>query len=255
MLHCPQMCVWEFRYFLIAFVLSAFFSNRFQRPIPDLVEALRPIDDIIDNSFISVIKKKVTWYLKMKGDFSLSLSDLVEWKFPSSQKHARLEYQNSLKATEIIRSGIVSQENTSTLDRQDENAVHNVIIKERDELNKLCLDIHRERTSKEKLRGTILLRWRVDYRGSPLERGRDCSQQKRIIRCLGHPVSHLIDQVASGVQIEPPLEPLTGKMLPSGSITTDEARLKIAAKGLWQTHEMAYFDVKVFNPYARSYTK
>ena len=42
-------------------------------------------------------------------------------------------------------------------------------------------------------------------------------------------------------------------MLPSGSITADEARLDIAAKGFWQTHEMAYFDVKVFNPYARSY--
>ena len=59
--------------------------------------------------------------------------------------------------------------------------------------------------------------------------------------------------MTSGVQIEPPLEPLTGEVLPSGSITGDDARLDIAAKGFWQTHEMAYFDVKVFNPYAKSY--
>ena len=42
--------------------------------------------------------------------------------------------------------------------------------------------------------------------------------------------AELIDQVASGVQIEPPLKPLTVEILPSGSITTDEARLDIAAK-------------------------
>ena len=63
----------------------------------------------------------------------------------------------------------------------------------------------------------------------------------------------LLDQVASEVLIEPPLEPLTGELLPSGTKTADDARLDIAARGFWQEYEMAYFDVKVFNPYAKSY--
>jgi hypothetical protein len=65
--------------------------------------------------------------------------------------------------------------------------------------------------------------------------------------------AELIDQVADEVQIEPPLEPLTGERLPTGTITAKDARLDIAARGFWQQYEMAYFDVKVFNPYAKSY--
>ena len=65
--------------------------------------------------------------------------------------------------------------------------------------------------------------------------------------------AELLDQVANEVQIEPPLEPLTGEVLPTGTIIKRDARLDIAAKGFWQDYEMAYFDVKVFNPYAKSY--
>ena len=65
--------------------------------------------------------------------------------------------------------------------------------------------------------------------------------------------AELLNQVADEVQIEPPLEPLTGERLDTGSITAKDARLDIAARGFWQQYEMAYFDVKVFNPYAKSY--
>ena len=65
--------------------------------------------------------------------------------------------------------------------------------------------------------------------------------------------AELLDQVADEVQIEPPLEPLTGERLPTGTIKAKDARLDIAARGFWQQYEMAYFDVKVFNPYAKSY--
>ena len=34
---------------------------------------------------------------------------------------------------------------------------------------------------------------------------------------------------------------------------SDEARLDIAARGFWQKYEMAFFDVRVFNPFAKSY--
>ena len=57
------------------------------------------------------------------------------------------------------------------------------------------------------------------------------------------------------VSIEPDLQPITGE--PSSgaasAITTDGARLDIAANGFWGSHfEKTYFDVRVFNPHAPS---
>ena len=46
---------------------------------------------------------------------------------------------------------------------------------------------------------------------------------------------------------------MSGEVLPPGSNTSDEARLNIAARGFWQDGEMAFFDVKVFNPFAKSH--
>ena len=53
------------------------------------------------------------------------------------------------------------------------------------------------------------------------------------LKILKHQQLSLIDQVASGVQIEPRLELLTVEMLQSGSITEE------CAKGFWQTHKMS----------------
>ena len=40
------------------------------------------------------------------------------------------------------------------------------------------------------------------------------------------------------------------------AITTDGARLDVKAQGFWgSTNTKDYFDVKVFNPYAKSYRK
>ena len=65
--------------------------------------------------------------------------------------------------------------------------------------------------------------------------------------------SVLLNQVCHGVHIEPSLQPLTGEILPDGANTQDEARPDIAARGFWQDCAMAFFDVKVFNPFARSH--
>ena len=65
--------------------------------------------------------------------------------------------------------------------------------------------------------------------------------------------AELLDEVATEVQTEPPLQPLSGELLPKGSNKEDEARLDIAARGFWQECEMAYFDVKVINPFAKSH--
>ena len=63
----------------------------------------------------------------------------------------------------------------------------------------------------------------------------------------------LLDSVAHEVQIEPPLQPLTGENLQRQANTENEARLDVAARGFWQEHEMEFFDIRVFNPFAKSY--
>ena len=51
---------------------------------------------------------------------------------------------------------------------------------------------------------------------------------------------------------EPPLTPLTGEVLPISANTNDRARVDIAARDFWVKDEMAFFDIKVFNPIAKS---
>ena len=67
--------------------------------------------------------------------------------------------------------------------------------------------------------------------------------------------AQLIDDVAHEVRIEPPLQPLSGEILPNGANTEDEARLDVAARGFWQECEMAFFDIRVFNPFAKSHLR
>ena len=66
-------------------------------------------------------------------------------------------------------------------------------------------------------------------------------------------IGELVDEVAYDVKIEPDLEPLTGETLRSTANLDKEARLDISARGFWQRGEMAFFDVRVFNPYAKSH--
>ena len=66
-------------------------------------------------------------------------------------------------------------------------------------------------------------------------------------------IAKIVDEVAYDVQIEPQLEPVTGEDLPASTNTEDEARLDIAARGFWQRGEKAFFDVRVFNPFAKTH--
>ena len=63
----------------------------------------------------------------------------------------------------------------------------------------------------------------------------------------------LLDDVAHEVQVEPPLQPLTGERLHNQANQENDSRLDIAARGFWQKHEMAFFDIRVFNPFAKSH--
>ncbi len=62
--------------------------------------------------------------------------------------------------------------------------------------------------------------------------------------------ANLLEEVAYDVRVEPPL---TGENLPSGSNIADDARLDVAARGFWERCEMAFFDVRVFKPYAKTH--
>ena len=58
--------------------------------------------------------------------------------------------------------------------------------------------------------------------------------------------------VTYDVCTEPPVQPLSGEPLPYGFNIEDEARLDIKARGFWGREEMAFFDVRIFNPFAKS---
>ena len=66
-------------------------------------------------------------------------------------------------------------------------------------------------------------------------------------------LAKVMNEVLLGVRIEPPLQPLTGEVLNGGSNQEEGARLDIVARDFWQVHELAFFDIKVFNPLARTY--
>ena len=51
----------------------------------------------------------------------------------------------------------------------------------------------------------------------------------------------------------PPLEGLTGEQLQNSANKDTEARLDVAARGFWQDGAMAFFDVRVFNPFAKTH--
>ena len=64
----------------------------------------------------------------------------------------------------------------------------------------------------------------------------------------------LLREVCHDVRIEPQLQPLSGESFQEAtSNKADEARVDVCARGFWATGQMAFFDVRVFNPTARRY--
>jgi hypothetical protein len=61
-------------------------------------------------------------------------------------------------------------------------------------------------------------------------------------------------RVLNDVQIEPPLQHLTGEHLyPASANISDEARVDVRAKGFWLRQQSAFFDVRIFYPHAQCY--
>ena len=64
----------------------------------------------------------------------------------------------------------------------------------------------------------------------------------------------LLSNACKDVCVEPPLTPLTGEEFNERSAnTSDDARLDIKARGFWQAGQLAFFDIRVFNPLAKRY--
>ena len=72
--------------------------------------------------------------------------------------------------------------------------------------------------------------------------------------------SHIRDLFASllmdechDFEVDLHLQTLIGEVLTSSTISSDEACLDIVARGFWQRGQRAFFDVRVFNPFAKSH--
>ena len=63
----------------------------------------------------------------------------------------------------------------------------------------------------------------------------------------------LMKEITNDVQIEPHLQQLTGENLPENSNKSNEARLDVSARGFWQRQQIAFFDVRIVNPFAKSH--
>ena len=66
-------------------------------------------------------------------------------------------------------------------------------------------------------------------------------------------LSEMLKEVCKDVKTEPHLRPLTGEVLPNNNNSTDDARLDISARSFWQKGQRAFFDIRVFNPFAKSH--
>ena len=66
-----------------------------------------------------------------------------------------------------------------------------------------------------------------------------------------------LSEVCHNVAVEPELQPLTRESLQLRTANSEEgARLDVSAQGFWgERHQRAFFDVRVFNPYAPSNCK
>ena len=69
--------------------------------------------------------------------------------------------------------------------------------------------------------------------------------------------ANLLNEVCDDVEIEPYLQPLQGESFTNKTTSTeDDARLDIKANGLWENRfSKTFFDVKIFNPHAKSCPK
>jgi len=186
--------------------------------------------------------------------------------------------------TENIKRQIVEY----NVDREEEKQIQQAIKKERKNQQENLLKEIRKSLTKEELRANDIAQMKGSsawLNALPLE-SEDYSLTKRVffdavndryrwelkrlpVKCVcgqkfttehamqctnGGFMHKMLNEVAYDVRIEPPLEPLTESLLSTANVA-EEARLDIAARGFWEEGVMAFFDVRVFNPFAKTHLK
>ena len=67
--------------------------------------------------------------------------------------------------------------------------------------------------------------------------------------------SSVLSEECKDVRVEPQLHSLTGESFAPSTVTGNELRLDVCARGIWQAGQIAFFDASVINPNARRYAK
>lgn len=67
------------------------------------------------------------------------------------------------------------------------------------------------------------------------------------------PFASLLMNECHDSEVDPHLQTLIGEVLTSSTISSDEVCLDIIARGFRQRGQSAFFDVRVFNPFAKSH--
>ena len=75
-----------------------------------------------------------------------------------------------------------------------------------------------------------------------------------MVRCRDL-TAELLHEVWYDVETEPQLNHVTGETFSHKTAnTTDDARVDVSARGFWVRGQKAFFDVRIFNPTAKSYS-
>ena len=269
----------------------------FMRAIPDLQEVLKPLDHFIDHSFIPAITEGHVLSPNDRKLLSLPVR-LGGLGIPIFSEVCTREFENSMKATQLLRPKIIAQESVFVVNRRAEREADSAIRNERNNQNKQILDELRGLMTQEQIRANdltqlqgssawltalplkeegyvlnkreffdaIYLRYRWDIKRLPLkcvcnakfsmDHAMTCKNGGYIHRRhdkIRDIFADLLDDVSNCVQTEPPLQALSGEILRDGANTEDEARADIVARGFWLEFQMAFFDIKIFNPFAKTY--
>ena len=90
-----------------------------------------------------------------------------------------------------------------------------------------------------------------------LQHALQCPKGGFVTLCHNHiqnTTANLLTEVCKDLCVEPQLQPLSGeKFSKKTSNKLDQARVNISAYGFWLTGQVAFFDVRVFNPTAKQY--
>ena len=265
----------------------------FMRTIPDMVNLLKPLDEIIEHKFIPaitgghIVNEKERNLLALPPRFGGMGINIFAESSP-------IEYENSVNMTKTLVNQILSRRN-----EEDAGKTKYTIKAERNERHKQNLETIRNNMSNEE-KNTINLNIRSGVSSwlttLPLkEYGYDLSKQQfwdavkirynwhldRLpTNCicgsrfdLTHALSckkggfvtlrhnevrnitaSLLREVTHDVRVEPKLQEVTGERFQQCSANKkNEARLDVSASSFWVPGQRLFLDIRVFNAHALRY--